>query len=81
MRVGRRARIARRPYRSRIAYSRPLASLIESRQQRRVDAKLVRIQHCPATVIGSGSARGSHQSGRRTRGIGRLFALEAREEA
>jgi hypothetical protein len=30
-----------------------------------VDAKLVRFQHCPATVIGSGS----HKSGRRTRGI------------
>ncbi len=71
----------RRPYRSQIAFGRLGASLIESRHQRRVDAKLVKIQHCPATVIGSGSARGFHQSGRRTRGIGRLFALEAREEA
>jgi len=71
----------RRAYRSRIAFGKFGASLIESRHQRRVDAKLVRIRHCPATVIGSGSARGSHQSGRRTRGIGRLFALEAREEA
>jgi len=57
------------------------ARLIESRNQRRVDAKLVEIQHCPATVIGSGPQGGSHQSGRRTRGIGKLFALEAREEA
>lgn len=73
--------MTRRPYRSRIAFGRLGGRLLAFRHQRRVDAKLVRIQHCPATVIGSGSARGSHQSGRRTRGIGRLFALEAREEA
>ena len=71
----------RRAYRSRIAFGRLGARLLISCHQRRVDAKLVKIRHCPATVIGSGSARGSHQSGRRTRGIGRLFALEAREEA
>jgi hypothetical protein len=70
-----------RAYRSQITFDRLGGRLLASRHQRRVDAKLVKIRHCPATVIGSGSARGSHQSGRRTRGIGRLFALEAREEA
>ena len=44
------------------AWSTRTTGLLGSRNQRRVDAKLVRFQHCPATVIGSGSSGAAHIS-------------------